>query len=44
MLVDKDRTAAAIASTLLVFVAAMYELCFLLIFLNVFLKYQNNSC
>jgi len=44
MLVDKDRTAAAIASTCFVVVAAMDELCFLLIFLNVFLKLQNNLC
>lgn len=39
MLVNKDRTAAATASTFLVFVAAMDELCFLLIFLNVFMNY-----
>jgi len=44
MLVDKDRTAAAIAATCFVFVAAMYELCFLLNLLNVFLILKSISC
>jgi hypothetical protein len=44
MLVDKDRTAAASASTCFVFVDAMGELCFLLNLLDVFLILQSILC